>query len=467
MTNNFDMAVIGSGPGGYVCAIRAAQLGLSVICIDKRGSHGGTCLNVGCIPSKALLHASELFIEKNKFAAMGIEAENISLNLSAMMSYKDEGVQGNVKGIDYLFKKNKIEGVFGQAKIMGPNKVKITLPDGETRDIEADNIVVATGSMPSSIPGIQISGKRVISSTEALSLSEVPKNLVVVGGGYIGLELGSVWSRLGSNVTVIEYLDRITPGLDKEVSSTFQKILSKQGLTFSLNTEVISITEEESNVIINTKNRDNSEEEEILADYALVSTGRKPYIDNLFDDDIEIEMTNNGFIKTDTHLRTSVNNIWAIGDVVEGPMLAHKAEEEGIAVAELIAGKPGHVNYDIIPSVIYTNPEVASVGMTEEQLKEKSVDYLVGKFPFLANGRAKVNNTTDGFVKILSSADTDQILGIHIIGDQAGNMIGEAAVAMEFEATSEDLARICHAHPTLSEAIKEAALSVEGRALHM
>ena len=467
MTNKFDMAVIGSGPGGYVCAIRAAQLGLSVICIDKRGSHGGTCLNVGCIPSKALLHASELFIEKNKFAAMGIEAENISLNLSAMMSYKDEGVQGNVKGIDYLFKKNKIEGVFGQAKIMGPNKVKITLPDGETRDIEADNIVVATGSMPSSIPGIQISGKRVISSTEALSLSEVPKNLVVVGGGYIGLELGSVWSRLGSNVTVIEYLDRITPGLEKEVSSTFQKILSKQGLTFSLNTEVISITEEESNVIINTKNRDNSEEEEILADYALVSTGRKPYIDNLFDDDIEIEMTNNGFIKTDTHLRTSVNNIWAIGDVVEGPMLAHKAEEEGIAVAELIAGKPGHVNYDIIPSVIYTNPEVASVGMTEEQLKEKSVDYLVGKFPFLANGRAKVNNTTDGFVKILSSADTDQILGIHIIGDQAGNMIGEAAVAMEFEATSEDLARICHAHPTLSEAIKEAALSVEGRALHM
>ena len=467
MTNNFDMAVIGSGPGGYVCAIRAAQLGLSVICIDKRGSHGGTCLNVGCIPSKALLHASELFIEKNKFSAMGIEAENISLNLSAMMSYKDEGVQGNVKGIDYLFKKNKIEGVFGQAKIIGPNKVKITLPDGETRDIEADNIVVATGSMPSSIPGIQISGKRVISSTEALSLSEVPKNLVVVGGGYIGLELGSVWSRLGSNVTVIEYLDRITPGLDKEVSSTFQKILSNQGLTFSLNTEVISITEEESNVIINTKNRDNSEEEEILADYALVSTGRKPYIDNLFDDDIEIEMTNNGFIKTDTHLRTSVNNIWAIGDVVEGPMLAHKAEEEGIAVAELIAGKPGHVNYDIIPSVIYTNPEVASVGMTEEQLKEKSVDYLVGKFPFLANGRAKVNNTTDGFVKILSSADTDQILGIHIIGDQAGNMIGEAAVAMEFEATSEDLARICHAHPTLSEAIKEAALSVEGRALHM
>ena len=467
MTNKFDIAVIGSGPGGYVCAIRAAQLGLSVICIDKRGSHGGTCLNVGCIPSKALLHASELFIEKNKFAAMGIEAENISLNLSAMMSYKDEGVQGNVKGIDYLFKKNKIEGVFGQAKIMDPNKVKITLPDGETRDIEADNIVVATGSMPSSIPGIQISGKRVISSTEALSLSEVPKNLVVVGGGYIGLELGSVWSRLGSNVTVIEYLDRITPGLDKEVSSTFQKILSKQGLTFSLNTEVISITEEESNVIINTKNRDNSEEEEILADYALVSTGRKPYIDNLFDDDIEIEMTNNGFIKTDTHLRTRVNNIWAIGDVVEVPMLAHKAEEEGIAVAELIAGKPGHVNYDIIPSVIYTNPEVASVGMTEEQLKEKSVDYLVGKFPFLANGRAKVNNTTDGGVKILSSADTDQISGIHIIGDQAGNMIGEAAVAMEFEATSEDLARICHAHPTLSEAIKEAALSVEGRALHM
>ena len=467
MTDSYDIAVIGSGPGGYVCAIRAAQLGLSVICIDKRGSHGGTCLNVGCIPSKALLHASELFIEKSKFSSMGIEADNISLNLSSMMTYKEEGVQGNVKGIDFLFKKNKIENIYGEAQIIENNKISINLNDGDNKEIEAKNIVIATGSIPTSIPGVEITGNKIISSTEALSLSEVPNRLVVVGGGYIGLELGSVWSRLGSEVTVIEYLDRITPGMDNEVSAALQKILAKQGLSFSLNSQVVSVTETGSNVSIAVKNRENNEEENIEADYVLVSTGRKPYIENLFSDGIDIEKTENGFIKTDSHLRTNLDGIWAIGDVVEGPMLAHKAEEEGIAVAELIAGKPGHVNYDIIPSVIYTNPEVASVGMTEEQLKEKSIDYSIGKFPFMANGRAKVNNTTEGFVKILSSTDTDQILGVHIIGDQAGNMIGEAAVAMEIEATSEDLARICHAHPTLSEAIKEAALSVDGRALHM
>ena len=467
MTDSYDIAVIGSGPGGYVCAIRAAQLGLNVICIDKRGSHGGTCLNVGCIPSKALLHASELFIEKSKFSSMGIETDNISLNLSSMMTYKEEGVQGNVKGIDFLFKKNKIENVYGEAQIIENNKISINLNDGSSKEIEAKNIVIATGSIPTSIPGVEITGNRIISSTEALSLSEVPNRLIVVGGGYIGLELGSVWSRLGSEVTVIEYLDRITPGMDNEVSAALQKILAKQGLSFSLNSQVVSVTETGSNVSVEVKNRDNNEDENIEADYVLVSTGRKPYIENLFSDGIDIEKTENGFIKTDSHLRTNLEGIWAIGDVVEGPMLAHKAEEEGIAVAELIAGKPGHVNYDIIPSVIYTNPEVASVGMTEEQLKEKSIDYSIGKFPFIANGRAKVNNTTEGFVKILSSTDTDQILGVHIIGEQAGNMIGEAAVAMEFEATSEDLARICHAHPTLSEAIKEAALSVDGRALHM
>ena len=467
MSDNYDVAVIGSGPGGYVCAIRAAQLGLSVVCIDKRGSHGGTCLNVGCIPSKALLHASELFIEKNKFSSMGIETDNVSLNLETMMKYKDDGVQGNVKGIDFLFKKNKIENFYGEAKIISPNKLAIKSNDGEDKEIECKNIVIATGSVSSSLPGIEISGEKIISSTEALSLDTVPNKLVVVGGGYIGLELGSVWSRLGSDVSVIEYLDRITPGMDSEISENLEKILTKQGLKFSLNSEVTAIDENNSGAVVTIKNRENSDEQNIEADIVLVSTGRKPYIENLFGDGINVDLTDTGFIKTDTHLRTSLDGVWAIGDVVEGPMLAHKAEEEGIAVAELIAGKPGHVNYDIIPSVIYTSPEVASVGMTEEQLKENSIKYSVGKFPFLANGRAKVNNTTEGFVKILSSSETDQILGVHIIGDQAGNMIGEASVAMEFEATSEDLARICHAHPTLSEAIKEAALSVDGRALHM
>ena len=403
---------------------------------------------------------------KNNFQNQGIEISEINLNVSKMMSNKDKSVQVLTKGVEFLFKKNKVTYLRGKGVLFSKNNV-VVYENGKKTSYEAKNIVIATGSVPTSIPGVEITGDKIISSTEALSLSEVPNRLVVVGGGYIGLELGSVWSRLGSEVTVIEYLDRITPGMDNEVSAALQKILAKQGLSFSLNSQVVSVTETGSNVSVEVKNRENNEEENIEADYVLVSTGRKPYIENLFSDGIDIEKTENGFIKTDSHLRTNLEGIWAIGDVVEGPMLAHKAEEEGIAVAELIAGKPGHVNYDIIPSVIYTNPEVASVGMTEEQLKEKSIDYSIGKFPFLANGRAKVNNTTEGFVKILSSTDTDQILGVHIIGDQAGNMIGEAAVAMEFEATSEDLARICHAHPTLSEAIKEAALSVDGRALHM
>ena len=465
---DFDLIVIGAGPGGYVAAIRAAQLGMKVACVEKGQTLGGTCLNIGCIPSKALLNSSEKFAEISKHSEEhGITTGKVELDLSKLMQRKNKIVKQLTSGIGFLFKKNKIEAVYGEAKIIDSNKISITLNDGGNKEIEAKNIVIATGSIPTSIPGVEITGNKIISSTEALSLSEVPNRLVVVGGGYIGLELGSVWSRLGSEVTVIEYLDRITPGMDNEVSAALQKILAKQGLSFSLNSQVVSVTETGSNVSIAVKNRENNEEENIEADYVLVSTGRKPYVENLFGDGIDIEKTENGFIKTDSHLRTNLDGIWAIGDVVEGPMLAHKAEEEGIAVAELIAGKPGHVNYDIIPSVIYTNPEVASVGMTEEQLKEKSIDYSIGKFPFMANGRAKVNNTTEGFVKILSSTDTDQILGVHIIGDQAGNMIGEAAVAMEFEATSEDLARICHAHPTLSEAIKEAALSVDGRALHM
>ena len=467
MADDYDIAVIGSGPGGYVCAIRAAQLGLKVICIDKRGSHGGTCLNVGCIPSKALLHASELFAEKNKFASMGIEAEKMTVNLEVMMKYKSDGVEGNVKGIDFLFKKNKVDNKHADAQIISSNKILLKSIDGDEEEVNCKNIVIATGSTPASLPGIDISGEKIISSTEALSLTNVPEKLIVVGGGYIGLELGSVWSRLGSEVTVIEYFDRIVPGADKEIAITLEKILNKQGLNFLLSSEVTSVNEEGDEAIVSVKNRENNEESNISAKKVLISTGRKPCTDNLFSDGVEVDLTDQGFIKTDSHLRTSLDGVWAIGDVVEGPMLAHKAEEEGIAVAELIAGKPGHVNYDIIPSVIYTSPEVASVGMTEEQLKNDSVDYTVGKFPFLANGRAKVNNTTDGFVKILASSDTDQILGVHIIGDQAGNMIGEAAVAMEFEATAEDLARICHAHPTLSEAIKEAALSVDDRAIHM
>ncbi len=467
MSDNYDIAVIGSGPGGYVCAIRAAQLGLKVLCIDKRGSHGGTCLNVGCIPSKALLHVSELFAEKNKFSSMGIETEKITVNLEGMMKYKSDGVEGNVKGIDFLFKKNKVDNKHADAQIISSKKILLKSIDGDEQEVNCKNIVIATGSTPSSLPSIDISGDKIISSTEALSLSNIPKKLIVVGGGYIGLELGSVWSRLGSEVTVIEYFDRIVPGADKEIAITLEKILNKQGLNFLLSSEVTSVNEEGDKAIVSVKSRENNEESDISAEKVLISTGRKPCTDNLFSDGVEVDLTDQGFIKTDSHLRTSLDGVWAIGDVVEGPMLAHKAEEEGIAVAELIAGKPGHVNYDIIPSVIYTSPEVASVGMTEEQLKNDSIDYTVGKFPFLANGRAKVNNTTDGFVKILASSDTDQILGVHIIGDQAGNMIGEAAVAMEFEATAEDLARICHAHPTLSEAIKEAALSVDDRAIHM
>ena len=467
MSNEYDVAIIGSGPGGYVCAIRAAQLGLKVVCIDKRGKHGGTCLNIGCIPSKALLHASELYSDAKNISSMGIKSEKVSLNLSEMMEYKNEGIDGNVKGIEFLFKKNDITGIFAEARIISPNELLLTSLEGSEEKITSSNIVIATGSVSTSIPGVEIDGKKILSSTETLSLNEVPSRLAVIGGGYIGLELGSVWSRLGSEVTVIEYLDRIAPGIDVEVSLQFQKILQKQGLKFILNSEVLSISSNSGDLDILMKDHKSGEEDSLQSDIALVSTGRKPYVDGLFSEDPIINIKENGFIDIDKHFRTSVEGIWAIGDVVEGPMLAHKAEEEGIAVAELIAGKPGHVNYNIIPSVIYTNPEVASVGMSEEQLQSDSVDYKVGKFPFLANGRAKVNKTTEGFVKVLSSSETDRILGVHIIGEQAGTMIGEAAVAMEFEATSEDLARICHAHPTLSEAIKEAALSVEDRAIHI
>jgi dihydrolipoamide dehydrogenase len=398
---------------------------------------------------------------------MGINVENVSLNLDDMMSYKDEGIDGNVKGIEFLFKKNKVTGIFAEAKILSSDQINLKLSDGSEKLIEADNIVIATGSSSASLPGIEVNESNIVSSTGALSLKNVPDRMIIIGGGYIGLELGSVWSRLGSDVTVVEYLDRIAPGLDGELSVQFEKILKKQGINFILGSKVTGTEETSDGIQVNIENVSTSDSSSLNTDVVLVSTGRVPNTNGLFDDSLGIQLNEKGFIKTDKNYRTDVSGIWAIGDVIEGPMLAHKAEEEGVAVAELIKGKPGHVNYGIIPSVVYTNPEVASVGMTEEELKQKSISYKVGKFPFLANGRAKVNKMTDGFVKILSSEDTDQILGVHILGAHAGTMIAEAAVAMEFEATSEDLAHICHAHPTLSEAVKEAALAIDDRALHM
>ena len=398
---------------------------------------------------------------------MGINVDNLSINLQEMMSYKEEGINGNVKGIDFLFKKNKVASFYGAAKILSSNEINIRLNDGGEKLIEAQNIVIATGSESASLNGIEIDEEKIVSSTGALSLEKIPEHLIIIGGGYIGLELGSVWSRLGSKVTVVEYLDRIAPGLDGEVSTEFQKILKRQGLNFITGAKVTGVEKNSKGLSVNIEDVSSGEKSLLESSVVLVSTGRVPNTTGLFDDDLGIQLNDKGFIKTDKNYRTDIEGIWAIGDVIEGPMLAHKAEEEGVAVAELIKGKPGHVNYNIIPGVIYTNPEVASVGLTEEELNQKGTNYKVGKFPFLANGRAKVNKSTDGFVKILSSKETDQILGVHIIGSQAGTMIAEVAVAMEFEATAEDLAHICHAHPTLSEAIKEAALASDNRALHM
>ena len=466
MSENYDLAVIGSGPGGYVCAIRAAQLGLNVVCIDKRGAHGGTCLNVGCIPSKALLHASEVYHETKSSSSMGINVDNVSINLQEMMNYKEEGINGNVKGIDFLFKKNKVESIYGIAKILSSNQINIKLNDGSEKLIEAKNIVIATGSESASLNGIEVDEKKIVSSTGALSLEKIPEHLTIIGGGYIGLELGSVWSRLGSKVTVIEYLDRIAPGLDGELSSEFQKILKRQGIEFIVGAKVTGVEEKSDGLSVQIENVSSGEISTLDSSVVLVSTGRVPNTTGLFDDDLGIQLNEKGFIKTDKNYRTDVEGVWAIGDVIEGPMLAHKAEEEGIAVAELIAGQSGHVNYDIIPGVVYTSPEVATVGKTEEQLNSKNITYKVGKFPFMANSRAKAIDEPEGFVKILADSKTDKVLGVHIIGPHAGEMIAEMAVAMEFGASSEDIARTCHAHPTFSEAIKEAALSVEKRQIH-
>jgi dihydrolipoamide dehydrogenase len=466
MENNFDVIIIGGGPGGYVCAIRAAQLGLKVACIESRGTLGGTCLNVGCIPSKSLLNLSESYHKAQKnFNSQGIEFTGLKLNLDKMMANKNKSVQVLTKGIEFLFKKNNVTYIRGKGVLFSNNDVVVYEGEKKT-SYKTKNIVIATGSAPSSLPGIEIDEENIVSSTGALALKEVPKKFIVIGGGYIGLEMGSVWSRLESDVTVIEYLDHITPGIDKEVSAEFLKILTKQGIKFKLNSKVTSVTNKNNQVKITFTNNQTLKEETLLADKVLVSVGRKPYTEGLNLSKIGVKKDRQGKIEVNKKLQTSINNIYAIGDVIKGPMLAHKAEEEGIAVAEIIAGQAGHVNYDIIPGVIYTSPEVATVGKTEEQLKNEKINYKVGKFPFLANSRAKVNNETDGFIKILADSKTDRVLGVHMIGPHTGDMIAEMAVAMEFGASAEDIARTCHAHPTHTEAVKEAALAVDKRAIH-
>ena len=461
--DKFDLIIIGGGPGGYVCAIRAAQLGLKTACIESRGALGGTCLNVGCIPSKSLLNLSENFHKAKKdFNQQGIEIDGIKLNIDKMMSNKNKSIQVLTKGVEFLFKKNKVTYIKGKGVLFSKNDI-VVYENNKKTNYKTKNIVIATGSEATSLPGINIDEKRIISSTGALSLKKVPKKLAVIGGGYIGLEMGSVWSRLGSEVTVIEYLDYITPGMDREVSNEFKKILMKQGIKFKLNSKVNSIKYEGENVLVNYKDIKNSKDETENFEKVLVSVGRKPYTEGLNLSKIGVKKDKKGRIEVNNKLQTSVENIYAIGDVIKGPMLAHKAEEEGIAVAEILAGQAGHVNYDVIPGVIYTSPEVATVGKTEEQLKESNKSYKIGKFPFLANSRAKVNNETEGFVKILADSKTDKVLGVHIIGPHCGDMIAEMALAMEFGASSEDIARTCHAHPTHTEAIKEAALAVDKR----
>jgi len=464
--DNFDLIVIGGGPGGYVCAIRAAQLGLKTACVESRGTLGGTCLNVGCIPSKSLLNLSENFNKAKKdFNKQGIEIEGIKLNIEKMMSNKNKSVQVLTKGVEFLFKKNKVTYIKGKGVLFSKNDI-VVYENNKRTNYKAKNIVIATGSTVVSLPGIEIDEKNIISSTGALSLNEVPKKLAVIGGGYIGLEMGSVWSRLGSEVTVIEYLDHITPGMDREISEEFKKILTKQGIKFKMGSKVNSVKTNGTGILINFTDVKTSKAELLEFDKVLVSVGRKPYTEGLNLTKVGIKKDSKGRIEVNSKLQTSIKNIYAIGDVIKGPMLAHKAEEEGIAVAEILAGQSGHVNYDVIPGVIYTSPEVATVGKTEEQLKEEKKSYKVGKFPFLANSRAKVNNETDGFVKILADSETDKVLGVHIIGPHCGDMIAEMALAMEFGASSEDIARTCHAHPTHTEAIKEAALAVDKRPIH-
>ena len=464
----YDLIVIGSGPGGYVCAIRAAQLGMKTAVVEKWATFGGTCLNIGCIPSKAMLNASELYEEaEHKFAEMGIKVGTPAIDLAAMLKYKQGAVDGNVKGVDYLFKKNKIETFHGTGRITARGKVEVKNADGKAQVLETKNIVIATGSDAARLNGIDFDEKRIVSSTGALELPAVPKKLLIVGAGIIGLELGSVWWRLGAEVTIVEFLDHILPGIDTEIAKQFHRILQKQGIAVRLSSKVIGV--DSSGKVLKVKVEPvagGGAAETLEADVVLVAIGRVPYTEGLGLEALGVKKDNRGRILVNQHYRTNVDGVHAIGDVIAGPMLAHKAEEEGVAVAEILAGQAGHVNYDVIPNVVYTYPEIASVGKTEEELKAAGTAYNVGKFPFTANPRAKVNLTTEGFVKILADAKTDRVLGVHILGPDAGNMIGEAAIAMEFGASSEDIARTCHAHPTLSEAIKEAALAVAKRAIN-
>ncbi len=457
----YDVVIIGGGPGGYNAAIRAGQLGLKAACVERGRTLGGTCLNVGCMPSKALLHASELFDQAgNGFKALGIEVSP-TLNLPQMMQQKDESVATLTKGVEFLFRKNKVDWIKGTGRIAGPGKVDVTAEDGAVTTLEAKDIVIATGSEPSPLPGVVVDQKRIVDSTGALVLPEVPGHLVVIGAGVIGLELGSVWRRLGAQVTVVEYLDRITPGIDEEVAKALQRALTKQGMTFRLGAKVTGATTSDAGVSLSFEPIAGGPAETLAADYVLLAIGRRPYTAGLGLESVGVALDKRGFIASD-HGRTSAAGVWVIGDATTGPMLAHKAEEEAVAVIETIAGKAGHVNYGVIPGVIYTAPEVAVVGQTEEELKAAGVAYKVGKFPFTANSRARINHETEGFVKVIADAKTDRVLGVHMIGPDVSEMIGEACVAMEFAAASEDVARTCHPHPTRSEALRQAAMGVEG-----
>ncbi len=465
---SFDVVVIGAGPGGYIAAIRASQLGLKVACVEKDKTLGGTCLNVGCIPSKALLHASEVYEHTSHgIAQFGVRVENVSFDLAAMMAHKSGVVKSNTDGIAYLFKKNKVAHFVGRGVIAAPGMVEVTAVDGAVTKITAKHIVIATGSTPASLPGVVIDEDRVVSSTGALALPKVPKHLVVIGAGYIGLELGSVWRRLGAKVTVVEFLDRITPGMDGEVAKHFDRVLRKQGMEIMTSRKVVEVKAQKTSAMVIVEPVKGGDRQEIRCDVVLVSVGRKPLTEGLGLDKVGVKLDERGRVAVNDRFETNVKGIYAVGDVIRGPMLAHKAEEEGVAVAEIIAGHKGHVNYDVIPGVVYTNPEVASVGKTEEELKAANIAYNIGKFPFLANGRAKANGDTEGFVKILADAKTDKVLGVHIIGAMAGTMIAEAALAMAFGASAEDIALTCHAHPTHPEAMKEAALAVHKRTLNM
>ena len=470
MAERYDLIIIGSGPGGYVCAIKAAQLGLKTAIVEKRSTLGGTCLNIGCIPSKALLHASEMFSHAGHgLTALGVEVGKPKLKLDKMMEHKDATVKSNVDGVAFLMKKNKVDVLSGTGLVLGEGKVAVTDDKGETVEHETQNIVIATGSDVAGIPGVDLTfdEKVIVSSTGALELAKVPKHMVVVGGGVIGLELGSVWARLGAKVTVIEFLDKILGAMDGDVSKQFQRLLGKQGMTFKLETKVTDVKTAGKGAEVTFEPVKGGDAETISADVVLVATGRKPFIEGLGLEKAGVVLDERGRVNIDDHFHTSIPGIYALGDVVKGPMLAHKAEDEGVAVAEIIAGQAGHVNYDVIPGVVYTQPEVAAVGKTEEELKAAGIDYKVGKFPFSANGRARAMLQTDGFVKVLADRKTDRVLGVHILGFGAGELIHEAAVLMEFGGSAEDLGRTCHAHPTMSETVKEAALAAWDKPIHM